>query len=335
VKTGKEAKEIKETKCEKQTSGDASRVAAFFDLDGTLLAPPSLEQRFFRTLRYRREIPRRNYLLWLQEAARLAPQGIQEMLQANKAYLRGVRMIHEWDAEDSEAFLAFGGRRDKGQEQASPRCEPGSGRRDSKLPVPAFFPQGVERAAWHVKQGHAIVLVSGTLEPLARQAARSLEAGLAARGAALTIHVCATRLEEKDGQWTGNVLGEAMRGRAKARAARRLAAEQSFDLSECFAYGNSAADEWLLAAVGKPAAANPSSELMRIARMQGWPVLRWSESQDPVHKPRRSRSSQGGSNQKKSELLKKLECKERHELEEEQFVDEALVRTGDHGIQDE
>ncbi len=34
----------------------APGIAAFFDLDGTLLAPPSLERRFVRYLRWRGEL---------------------------------------------------------------------------------------------------------------------------------------------------------------------------------------------------------------------------------------------------------------------------------------
>jgi len=59
-------------------------IAAFFDLDGTLVALPSLERRFFRILRYRKAISERNYFLWLREAMRLVPRGISAILQANK-----------------------------------------------------------------------------------------------------------------------------------------------------------------------------------------------------------------------------------------------------------
>ena len=44
---------------------------AFFDVDGTLLAKPSLERRFFRTLRWQGKIPVANYLGWITEAIRL------------------------------------------------------------------------------------------------------------------------------------------------------------------------------------------------------------------------------------------------------------------------
>jgi phosphoserine phosphatase len=121
------------------------------------------------------------------------------------------------------------------------------------------------------------VLVSGTLEPLASAAALVLVLRLAVNGITSSIGVCATRLEEADGMWTGPVLGEAMFGEAKARAVKKLAEEMRFDLSRCYAYGDGANDRWLLAAVGKPAAVNPSRKLARIAREQGWPVLHWTE----------------------------------------------------------
>jgi HAD superfamily hydrolase (TIGR01490 family) len=215
-------------------------IAAFFDLDGTLVARPSMERRFFQLLRYRGEIGLGNYWLWLREAVRPMAGGIEKMLQANKMYLRGVESLE------------------------GPR-----------LPVAGFLRAAVERVAWHAGEEHAIVFVSGTLEPLAREAARSLEAQLAARRMAVRIPVRATRLEEKDGRWTGRILGGAMAGEAKARAVRGIAAEIKLDLTQCFAYGDSADDRFLLAAVGRPSAVNPSKELAGIARTRGWPILNW------------------------------------------------------------
>src|SRR5438552_1842364 len=91
-------------------------------------------------------------------------------------------------------------------------------RRNPPLPVPTFLAQAIEKVAWHANEGHHIVLVSGTLLPLARRAASAMEAELAARGITVTIRVLATRLEELDGRWTGRILGPAMVGEAKARA---------------------------------------------------------------------------------------------------------------------
>jgi len=269
--------DAKETEEVKEKSG---RVAAFFDLDGTLTALPSLEKKFFRMLRYRRAIRAKNYFSWLREATRLMPRGISAILQANKMYLRGVQVFDERGEGDGDVSCWHkDGLQAEGQASAPPRRNP-------RLPVPAFFAQAIERVAWHAKQGHEIVMISGTLEPLARGAARAMETELAVRGITLTIRVFATRLEAMDGRWTGRVLGEAMFGEAKARAAKRLAEEMRLDLGRCYAYGDSLNDRWLMAAVGRPAAVNSSKDLADMARTRGWPVLNWERKESPTQRRR-------------------------------------------------
>jgi HAD superfamily hydrolase (TIGR01490 family) len=219
-------------------------IAAFFDLDGTLVARPSLERRFFRMMRYRRAFPAKNYFLWMSEAARLAPRGIGRMLQANKMYLHGI-LADRWGAHALKL-------------------------------APTFLESGLERIVWHARKGHQIVLVSGTLQPLAEAAARALESELAARGIPHAIRACATRLEEVDGNWTGKIVGDAMFGEAKAHAAKKIALERKLDLAHCYAYGDSADDRWLLVSVGRPFVVNPSADLARFAETLGWPALSWA-----------------------------------------------------------
>lgn len=246
-----------------------TRVAAFFDLDGTLLPLPSLEQRFFRMLRCRNEIPLSNYFLCWREALKLLPRGIGQVMYGNKMYLRDVRSFVESGATNQiDSSAPKSGPQVEGQASMPPRRIP-------RWPVPHFFEDGVERLAWHAMQGHAIVIVSGMLEPLANLAARALESELAARGIAAGIRVCATKLEESDGRWTGHVVGEAMFGMAKARSVLALAEGMSLDLSQSWAYGDSAQDRWMLATVGNAVGVNPSARLARIAKKRGWPVLRW------------------------------------------------------------
>jgi phosphoserine phosphatase len=169
-----------------QTSG---RIAAFFDVDGTLIPAPSLEFRFFTQLRRNAAIPFINYLRWGIEALRLLPQGLVTVQHGNKRYLTGV----------STALAS------------------------RYLESISFFEEGIARIAWHARQKHEIVLVSGTPEPLARLAATALGCELEARGFPIQVMVCATRLAEKYGRWTGDLLGEPVFGPAKARAAQALA----------------------------------------------------------------------------------------------------------------
>jgi phosphoserine phosphatase len=111
--------------------------------------------------------------------------------------------------------------------------------------------------------------------------ALALVVRLAVRGIAASVAVCATRLEENDGQWTGRIVGDAMFGEAKERAVRRLAGEKGFELAQCYAYGDCISDRWMLEAVGRPAAVNPSRRLETLARRKRWPVLTWAEGKKP------------------------------------------------------
>jgi HAD superfamily hydrolase (TIGR01490 family) len=282
----KERKEVKE-----KNGG----VAAFFDLDGTLISLPSMEKRFFSLLRYRRIIGIRNYFLWLAGAVRLVPRGIRQIMHANKMYLWGVPVDVEGGGTDLPGCLCV--RAKAGKNTKGRRGKKGERRSPSRMPV-QLYPQAVERLAWHAHRGHLVVIVSGTLETLAQRAARLLEAALLGQALTSKIRVCATRLEEINERWTGRIVGEAMFGEAKARAVRRIAAEADLDLQRCFAYGDSASDRWMLEAVGKPAAVNPSNDLARIARRNDWAVLLWGEEENATQRTRRAerslRSEQAG-----------------------------------------
>src|SRR5260221_2029913 len=185
---------------QQHTSG---RVAAFFDLDGTLLARPSLERRFFAELRYQRAIPMENYFLWLGRVVWLAPRGMQMVRHANKMYLRGLPK----DVRESH----------KGGQP------PRHGSGQAKMAVLRFFPEGVDQVAWHARQGHAIVLVSGTLEPLAQEMALALVVRLAVRGITASVAVWAARVGKNDGGGAGRVFGGAGFGEGKAAAVAELA----------------------------------------------------------------------------------------------------------------
>jgi HAD superfamily hydrolase (TIGR01490 family) len=251
------------------------RIAAFFDLDGTLLPLPSLERRFVAALRDQRLIPLQNYFRWLAQAIRLSPQGLLRMTHANKMYLRDISASH------STLLLRSGDTLNRVESRTSsiPVSHNAAASISSRIDhLPAFFPEAIHRATWHASQGHAIVLVTGTLEPLAKQAALALTIRLLARGITTSIRVCGTRLEETHDRWTGRITGEAIFGQAKARAVQRIAAENGFNLARCYAYGDTASDRWMLGAVGSPAAVNPSRELDRIARLRAWPIFLWREN---------------------------------------------------------
>jgi HAD superfamily hydrolase (TIGR01490 family) len=216
------------------------KIAAFFDLDGTLTAGNSLEWNYFSILRLQRKIRAKNYWFWLAHAFRLAPRGIAQMLHANKMYLRGVAA-------------------------------------DTQCPKPAFLPQALQQIAWHARQGHLIMIISGSLEALVKDAASRIRNELANLGINSAIHVVATQLEERAGTWTGRLAGPARIGAAKAEGVRGLAMELNLDLSRCYAYGNTRTDIPMLEAVGRPAAVNASNDLRDVARRKCWPEIIWQK----------------------------------------------------------
>jgi phosphoserine phosphatase len=223
-------------------------IAAFFDLDGTLIPEPSLEWQFFRELRRNHRIPFANYFRWGAKALRLLPQGLLAVQHRNKRYLTGVC-----------CDLVF-----------------------RHMETIAFFEEGIARVMWHARQGHEIVLVSGTLEALAQLAAAALECELEVRGVMIRPRVCATRVTEVGRRWTGYLEGDALYGAAKARAIEDLAHKEPFDLRRCHVYGNSLLDRHMLRAVGHAHAVNPGKELAALANEKDWPIWRWHQEKQIV-----------------------------------------------------
>ncbi len=215
----------------------ASKIGAFFDLDGTLVPKPSLEWRFLGHLLARDEITSAAALRWLGNWAKMFLRNPRAAVDGNKSYLVGLpeSLARDW----------------------ANSLEPGS---------PQMFSEGLARLSWHITQQHQVFFVSGTLAPLAGVIARSLPGH---------IEAIATELEVRGGYWTGRLAGEHMSGKAKCRAVRALTEQRGLRLEQSYAYGDQVADLSMLEAVGHPFAVNPAARLRRIARKRGWPVFNW------------------------------------------------------------
>jgi phosphoserine phosphatase len=84
-----------------------------------------------------------------------------------------------------------------------------------------------------------------------------------------------TVYETEDGRYSGRLGGRFNYREGKADAVRDLAAAEGIDLAASYAYSDSESDLPMLRAVGHPVAVNPDTELARIAREEGWEVLRF------------------------------------------------------------
>lgn len=116
----------------------------------------------------------------------------------------------------------------------------------------------------HRRAGHAVILVSATLEGLVEVVAERLGAD----------HALGSRLELQGERYSGRMLRPLCFGPHKATRAREvLAALGAVDLAASYSYADSGHDAPLLELVGHPTAVYPDPALLALAQRKGWPVL--------------------------------------------------------------
>ncbi len=127
---------------------------------------------------------------------------------------------------------------------------------------PIVYDEAVGLIAEHQLAGRDVVIVSASGTEVVEPIGELLGAD----------HVVASRLQEVDGRYTGEI-DLYVYAEEKAVAIRRLAEERGYDLAQCYAYSDSITDVPMLEIVGHPYAVNPDRELRRTATARGWPIL--------------------------------------------------------------
>ncbi len=136
--------------------------------------------------------------------------------------------------------------------------------------LPRLYPQMLEVAYAHQDAGRPIYICTAASQEMARM----LSLVLAFDGG------IGSRAEVLDGVYTGREGGLFTYREGKAQAIAELAQRAGYDLAQCYAYSDSESDLPMLRAVGHPVAVNPDSALARVAREEGWEVLRF----DPLRR---------------------------------------------------
>jgi HAD superfamily hydrolase (TIGR01490 family) len=131
--------------------------------------------------------------------------------------------------------------------------------------LPRLYPQMLEIAWQHQDAGRPVFIVTAATQDTAAMIAHVLgfDGGLG------------TPLEAVDGLYTGRLAGPFAYRDGKPQLIRELAAQRGLDLAESYAYSDSESDLPMLRAVGHPVAVNPDGTLSRVAREEGWDVLRF------------------------------------------------------------
>jgi HAD superfamily hydrolase (TIGR01490 family) len=224
-----------------EVEGAAARQAAFFDLDRTLMAGSS-------------------GFHWAR-AARRAGLITRRRLAADACVNVRFRLEGSTDAATDKLRERVGeliaGRRVRDLQRLSPRVLAGV--------LPRLYPQMLEVAYEHQDSGRLVYIVTAASQEMAELLAHVLgfDGGIGSRS------------EVVDGVYTGRPGGPFTYREGKAEALRDLAARTGIDLAASWAYSDSESDLPMLRAVGHPVAVNPDAVLARVAREEGWAVLRF------------------------------------------------------------
>ncbi len=129
---------------------------------------------------------------------------------------------------------------------------------------PVVYDEALALIRSHQADGHDVIIVSASGAELVAPIADLLGAE----------HWIASRMEIANGVYTGEITFYAY-GQAKADAITELAAVRGYDLESSYAYSDSITDVPMLSAVGHGFVVNPDRALRRAADANGWGVLRF------------------------------------------------------------
>jgi HAD superfamily hydrolase (TIGR01490 family) len=222
--------------------GEGGRAAAFFDLDKTLMAGSS-GMVFARVANRHGLVPRKQLAKWGADHLRYRLRGSTDA-QTNSVLEVAQRVF----ADVPEREIT----------RMAPELMAGI--------LPRIYPQMLDEVHRHQDEGRATFIVSAAGNDLVSSLARVLgmEGGIG------------TRWEVgADDAYTGRMDGPFVYGEGKVQAMRRFADEHEIDLSASYAYSDSASDLPMLRSVGHPVAVNPDRALAEIAKVEGWPVMRF------------------------------------------------------------
>jgi HAD superfamily hydrolase (TIGR01490 family) len=217
------------------------RAAAFFDLDRTLMAGSSAFQ-----------FGRASY-----EAGLLSRRQLARDAWANVKFRLQGSTDQSTDALRDRIFEAIKDVRVIDLQRLGPRVLAGV--------LPRVYPQMLEVAWRHQDEGRPAYIVTAASQELAELLAQVLvfDGGIGARS------------EVADGRYTGRPDGPFTYREGKAVAIRELAEREGIDLAASYAYSDSESDLPMMRVVGHPVAVNPDTPLLRVAREEGWEVMRF------------------------------------------------------------
>ncbi len=134
-----------------------------------------------------------------------------------------------------------------------------------------IYPESRALVSAHLAKGHIVAIVS---------AATPYQVNPIARDLGIQEVMC-TRMEVQKGVFTGKIIEPACWGEGKAIQAKLFAEKHQINMNKSYFYTDSAEDMPLLEIVGKPRPLNPDTQLSVVAFKNNWPVNRFDDVQRP------------------------------------------------------
>jgi HAD superfamily hydrolase (TIGR01490 family) len=212
-------------------------VAAFFDIDGTLIARNSAPL----------------YMRHLRRTGRARRRDVARTLYYLGRYKLGLLDI------DRAVTVSLGWIR--GRDEAAVQADCSAWYADVIRPV--IYPAMAATVEAHRRAGHVLALLTSATRYLAEPLAADL--GIE--------HMLVTQLLVADGCFTGEAVRPVCYGAGKIHWAERFATAHGLSLTDSYFYTDSITDLPLLERVGEPRVVNPDPRLRRVAHRRGWPVL--------------------------------------------------------------
>lgn len=229
---------------EGEGEGEGGRIAAFFDVDHTLIDVNSGAK-------------------WLGYMWRTGQVSVREAVQS-LAWLLRYRLA----LLDLEAVTAIAAKTYRGVSVVT--IEAAVREWFAREIAGRVCIEGRSKVAEHLAQGHVVALLTAGTRFSATPLAELLG----------VEHVLCTDMEANaSGVLTGKHLAPACAGPGKVVHAERFAALHGIDLAQSYFYTDSFSDLPMLERVGLPRVINPDRRLQRRARVKGWPVERWRSPQ--------------------------------------------------------
>lgn len=227
------------------TPPPGQRVAAFFDLDKTIIATSSA-YAFGREFMHNGLISHSEaFQISLAKGTYMMAGHSSEQMDSSRDQL--TNLVSGWSVEEVARIT----------DEAM-----------HTVVTPVIYAEARELIDFHKAAGHDVIIISASASQLVEPIAAELGID----------QVVATELEVVDGRFTGEILFYA-KGDAKARAIADLAEANHYDLPASFAYSDSATDIPMLEMVGNPVAVNPDRAMKKHALESGWEVRSFK---DPV-----------------------------------------------------